>query len=96
MSFGVEIDYDTADRITLENLCDTYETLYREMVLGKLHPADKFHYDAVLNAADIMIKWYDIPSVAEERIRKIKQSVQDEIILEKYEMKLKSLGDTND
>lgn len=96
MSMNLTIDYETADRITLANLYDTYAHTHRDLVLGGLHVEDRIHYEEVLDALDTLIPWFDIPSHAEERIRKIKQTVQDEIILEKYEMKLKSLGDTND
>lgn len=94
MSMNLAIDYETADRITLANLYDTYAHIHRDLMLGGLHVEDRIRYEEVLDALDSLITWFDIPSVAEERIRKIKKTVQDEIILEKYEEKLKTMGDS--
>lgn len=96
MSMNLEIDYETADRITLVNLYDTYAHLHRDLLLGGLHVEDRIRYEEVLDALDSLITWFDIPSDAEERIRKIKQTVQDEIVLNKYEMLLKTMGDSNE
>ena len=62
MEKGLEIDYDTADRITLLNLIDQRKYLNEELEdhrKGKwLHPEDVVRNAEIMTALDILIPYY--------------------------------------
>ena len=62
MEKGLEIDYDTADRITLLNLMDQRKYLVKELndyKEGKwLHPEDVVRNAEIITALDILIPYY--------------------------------------
>ena len=62
MEKGLEIDYDTADRITLLNLIDQRKYLKKELKDYRqgqwLHPEDLFRNAEIITALDILIPYY--------------------------------------
>jgi hypothetical protein len=62
MEKGLEIDYDTADRITLINLIDNRKMLIKELEDYKvgmwLHPEDVVRNAELITALNILIPYY--------------------------------------
>ena len=62
MGKGIEIDYETADRITLASLKDHRKYLkkdLKEYKKGKwLHPEDVVRNQEIITALDILIPYY--------------------------------------
>jgi len=62
MSKGLEIDYDTADRITLLNLQDQLKYLRKELEDFKegkwLHPEDVANNFKIIAALELLIPYY--------------------------------------
>ena len=62
MSKGLEIDYETADRITLLNLQDQLKYLRKELEDFKegkwLHPEDVVNNAKLIKALELLISYY--------------------------------------
>jgi len=62
MSKGLEIDYETADRITLLNLQDQLKYLRKELEDYKegkwLHPEDVVNNAKIIAALELLIPYY--------------------------------------
>jgi hypothetical protein len=66
----IEIDDDCADMVVQESLVQTYLGLTADLKLNKLHKDDAQIYKAVVEAIEVLGKWYFAHGEFERRVKK--------------------------
>lgn len=92
----IDIDFDIMDKITIKNLYTTYEMLYKELVDAErgsyLHAEDRHRNEEILDAITTLATYYEISTVALDRLATIEREVNTANEVDHYEEMLKNMG----
>jgi hypothetical protein len=67
----IEIDDDTADMVVQESLVQTYKSLKKDLKnKAHLHEDDAEIYKTVVDAIEVVARWYFVNGVFDKRVKK--------------------------